>query len=83
MILKQTKTSNCILISQVENPLISQIIVLLKDDVLSPQDEAVEISRAIVNNCMKRYHHKKKNRLKKSLSLAAGLVLGIAIGFFI
>lgn len=80
---KQTKHTNCILLSDMENPLINQIIVMLKEDVITPQDEAVEISRAIVNNCIKNYHSEKKSLFKKLIPGIFCLALGIVIGFFI
>ena len=81
--MKQTKTTNCILLYEIENPLISQIIVMLKDGALSSADEAVEISRMMVNNCMKRYRLTHPGKLKRLFLLLAGVIMGIAIGFFI
>lgn len=81
--MKQTKLSNCILLREVENPLISQIIVMLKDEAISSEDEAVEVSRMMVNNCMKRYRPRHKSKNKNILFTLGGIVLGIAIGIFI
>ncbi len=81
--MKQTKTSNCILLSDSENPLVSQVIVLLKSDAVSPQDEAVAISRAMVSNCMKRYRPDKKTKYKMLLPCMSGVIVGIIIGIFI
>lgn len=81
--MKQTKTSNCILLTDGENPLISQIIVLLKADAVSPQDEAVQISRAMVSNCMKNYRKTKNNKYKMLLPCMGCIIAGIIIGIFI
>lgn len=81
--MKQVKSKQCILLTDVENPNISQIIIMLKENIVSNDDEAVEKSRAIVEQYMKHYHRKKEVN-KKNVFLSLGCIaLGLIIGFLI
>ena len=81
--MKQVKSGQYIVLNDIDNPKINQIIVMLKDDVLSFEDEAVEKTRAMVDKYMVRYHKKNKPPLK-SIALSLGcVILGVALGFLI
>ena len=65
------------------SPLIKQVIILLKEEAVSTEEEALEITKSMVYRCMEKYHYKRRFKLKNLLIPAIFCVLGIIIGVFV
>ena len=78
--MQQIKQTNCIIISETQNPLINKIVVFLNAPAVTYSDEIVEKSRVIVDNYMKSQHIKKKFNFKKLLPVLISSALGVIAG---
>ena len=65
------------------SPLIKQVIVLLKENAVSKEEEALEITKSMVSGYMKKYKHKRAFAMKKVVLCMAFFIFGILIGVLV
>jgi hypothetical protein len=81
--MKITEQRGYIIFGEEISPLIKQVVILLKDNAVSREEEALEITKSMVSRYMKKYKRTKFFTAKKFILCMGFLILGILIGVFV